>query len=102
MLDLFTFENLAQVPGVVHAISTRSGGVSDGRCATLNTSFTVGDTEEHVEENLRRLAEAVGTERASLFWAYQVHGNAVTVVEPDPPPRPRCDVLVTNLPEKTL
>jgi polyphenol oxidase len=101
-LDLFTFNNLSRIPGVVHGITTRVGGVSEGRCASLNVSYSVGDPVENVDENLRRVADRLGTERGALFAAYQVHGRAVTVVGPDTEPRPRCDVLVTRSPEKTL
>jgi YfiH family protein len=101
-LELLRFKQLEQVPGVVHAISTRDGGVSRNRCASLNVSYTVGDATENVDENLRRLSEAVGTERGRLFAAYQVHGRNVTLVEPETEPRPRCDVLITRSPQRTL
>lgn len=101
-LDLFAFANLSNVPGVAHAISTRHGGVSEGRCATLNTSYSVGDEAERVDENLRRLAQAVGADREDLFWAYQVHGRAVAQVDASSEPRPKCDVLMTDTPDRTL
>ena len=101
-LDLFTFSNLAQVPGVVHAVSTRSGGVSDGRCAALNVSFSVGDPPEHVTENLRRLSDAVGTRAEDLYWPYQVHGRAVSRVDAASEGHPQADVLVTDSAAKTL
>lgn len=95
-LNLFRFQNLSRAPGVVHGISTRTGGVSEGRCATLNTSYTVEDEPARVDENLRRIAQALGTERERFFWPYQVHGNAVVAVTSTTPPRPRCDVLITR------
>jgi polyphenol oxidase len=101
-LALFTFDNLSRIPGVVHGITSRAGGVSEGRCASLNVSYSVGDVTGNVDENLRRVATALGASRDSLFAAYQVHGRAVTVVEQDTQPRPRCDVLVTESPDKTL
>jgi YfiH family protein len=101
-LPLFQFRNLSDVPGVVHAVSSRAGGVSSGRCASLNVSHTVGDDEANVEENLQRLAGALGTERTRFFSPYQVHGRAVTVVDPETEPRPRCDVLITRSPERAL
>ena len=101
-LDLLRFENLSRVPGIVHAISTRSGGVSRNRCASLNVSYSVGDDVDNVNENLRRLSDGVGTQRERLFVAYQVHGRDVTLVEPDSDPQPRCDVLITRSPEQTL
>jgi YfiH family protein len=101
-LDLFQFENLSHITGVVHGISTRAGGVSEGRCESLNVSYNVGDAASNVDENLRRVAASVGAPRAALFAAYQVHGRDVTVVDKDSEVRPRCDVLVTRSPEKTL
>ena len=99
-LDLFRFENLSSVPGIVHGISGRAGGVSEGRFSSLNVSYTVGDERPRVEENLRRLSQAVGAD--ALFSAYQVHGNAVTLVDGETEPRPRCDVLITRSPERAL
>lgn len=99
-LDLLTFEHLAAEPWLVHAISTRAGGVSVGRFASLNVSFSVGDERTNVEENLRRLRKALGADE--LFSAYQVHGNAVTLVEPHTEPRPKCDVLITQSSERAL
>ena len=101
-LDVFTFWNLSQVPGIRHAVSTRSGGVSEGRCESLNVSYSVGDASDKVDENLRRVASAVGAQREDLFAAYQVHGRAVTVVDAQTAPRPRCDVLITASPARTL
>jgi len=101
-LELLTFRNLSEVAGVVHGVSTRAGGVSSGRCASLNVSHTVGDASENVEENLSRLAAALDTERDRLFSPYQVHGREVTVVDADTPPRPRCDVLITDSADRTL
>lgn len=103
-MELLRFANLSAIPGVVHAISTRAGGVSEGRCESLNVSYSVGDSTENVDENLRRLAEGVGARRADLFSAYQVHGRDVTVVDAESAsePRPRCDVLLTSSQAKTL
>jgi polyphenol oxidase len=101
-VDLFRFDNLSEVPGIVHAISTRSGGVSEGRCESLNVSYSVGDPKENVDENIRRLSTAVGARPEDLFSAYQVHGREVTIVEADTEPRPHCDVLATSSAARTL
>jgi purine-nucleoside/S-methyl-5'-thioadenosine phosphorylase / adenosine deaminase len=101
-VDLFQFPLLSQVPGVVHGISTRAGGVSEGRCESLNVSYSVGDADARVDENLRRVADAVGSRREDLFAAYQVHGREVTQVHATSEGRPKCDVLITNSPDKTL
>jgi YfiH family protein len=103
-LELFRFETLSCVPGLVHGITTREGGVSSGRCASLNVSYSVGDAARNVDENLNRVASAFDTSRELLFSAYQVHGRAVTVVDDGSVanPRPRCDALVSRSREKTL
>ncbi len=101
-LDVFRFANLSSLPGVAHAITTRAGGVSQGRCESLNVSYTVADDPANVDENLERVATSLGVKREDLFAAYQVHGREVTIVEGESEPRPRCDVLITRSPEKTL
>jgi YfiH family protein len=101
-LDFVRFDNLSRLPGVVHAISSRPGGVSEGRCESLNVSYSVGDAAENVDENLRRIAESIGSRREDLFSAYQVHGRAVTVVDSDTENRPRSDVLITRSAKRTL
>ena len=51
---------LEQTGVVKHGFTTRLGGVSKGYCATMNISTTRGDDPRDVEENKRRLAEAIG------------------------------------------
>ena len=101
-LPVFRFAQLSEIPGVTHAITTRAGGVSEDRCESLNVSYSVGDATDNVDENLRRAAEAVGSRREDLFAAYQVHGRDVTIVSEDSEGHPRCDVLITRSPMKTL
>ena len=48
-----------QFPDIVHAFSTRMGGVSQGIYSSMNLSFTRGDEDAAVHENYRRLADAV-------------------------------------------
>ena len=61
--------------GVDAFVSDRFGGVSAGPYESLNLGDHVGDDEHHVQENRRRVAEAVGTER--LVIVRQVHANAL-------------------------
>jgi YfiH family protein len=61
--------------GFPHGFSTRDGGVSRGAFASLN--FGAGDEPEHVAENVRRFADAVGFARAGLRQVTQVHGARV-------------------------
>jgi YfiH family protein len=66
--------------GARHGFSTRRGGVSGGRYATLNLSAKWGDDPALVEHNRRRVAAAGGFELARLYTARQVHGARVAVI----------------------
>src|SRR6476659_5829535 len=66
--------------GLRHGFSTRRGGVSIGRYATLNVGGKWGDDPAHVEHNRRRLAAAGGFALDGLYTARQVHGARVAVV----------------------
>lgn len=57
----------------------RDGGASQGRFAGLNLSYHVGDDHFHVDENRRRVKEAMGAAR--LVSARQVHGDRIFLVE---------------------
>jgi len=61
-------------------VTTRHGGVSAGRYATLNLSFAVGDDPANVRENRRRAAAALGAAPADFVFAAQVHGRRAEVV----------------------
>ena len=61
-------------------VTTRHGGVSAGRYATLNLSFAVGDEAANVRENRSRAAAALGTGLAAFVFAHQVHGSRAEVV----------------------
>jgi YfiH family protein len=66
--------------GLRHGFSTRRGGVSTGRYATLNLGAKWGDDPEHVAHNRRRLAAAAGFDWTRLYTAKQVHGARVALV----------------------
>jgi YfiH family protein len=88
--------------GARHGFSTRRGGVSTGRYATLNVGGKWGDDPEHVAHNRRRLAAAGGFDWARLYTAKQVHGARVAlVVEGTLPERvaeTEADVVATAVP----
>lgn len=64
------------------AFSTRKGGVSDGAFESLNLGLLTEDEQRNVEENRRRLCEAVSAEPERLAMNRQVHGTAVNRAEP--------------------
>lgn len=79
MTPFLTSPALAGVPGVVHAFTARSGGVSPEPFASLNMGLTFGggDDVANIRANRARVAHALGLER--LAGARQVHST--TVVE---------------------
>ena len=69
-----TFESLAPYGGeLVHAVTTRHGGVSTGSYRSLNVSHGLGDDPVAVEENLRRACRALGLCREDLVSPNQRH-----------------------------
>lgn len=71
-----TFRSL-ECPELVHAFSTRMGGVSKGYFSSMNLSFQRGDEAEAVMENHRRLAQAVGYPYEKLVFSNQVHTTKI-------------------------
>jgi len=88
-------------PELIAGFSLRHGGVSAPPFATLNLGLSTGDRPEHVQENRRRLAEAVGFDVERLALAGQVHGAKVRVVEA-PGLYPGYDGLVTTAADLVL
>jgi hypothetical protein len=59
------------------AFSTRRGGVSAGAYESLNLGLLTDDESGNVEENRRRLCEAVGADTDRLAMNRQVHAATV-------------------------
>ena len=57
--------------------STRIGGVSRGPFASLNLGRKLGDDVSLVDENRRRLCEAVGADHEQLALGFQYHSAVV-------------------------
>ncbi len=67
----------AGLPGATAAFSTRLGGVSRPPYESLNLGVLTGDERDHVLENRRRLAAALGLEPERIAIGRQVHGARV-------------------------
>jgi polyphenol oxidase len=72
--------------GFRHGFSPRQGGVSRAPYDSCNLGRGVGDDPEHVAENHRRFAAAVGYEPHALFEVNQVHGREVHAARPGEDP----------------
>ena len=89
---------------VPHGFSTRLGGVSkEPHLAEMNLGKNLGDDPKAVEENYRRMAEAVGFEADSIVFTNQIHSATVlTVGKADIGKTYDCDGFVTNEKNVTL
>lgn len=65
---------------LIHGVTYRYGGVSEGDFASFNVGLHVGDDSEAVVENRKRLAQVLGVDPHSLTCGEQVHGVGVTRV----------------------
>ncbi len=99
----YQFESLA-VEGIIHAIFTRLGGVSQGPFSSLNVGNEVGDDEADVAENHARILTHLSLVPAQVATAHQVHGNHIEVVTAADGGRvfPSTDGLVTATPGVAL
>ena len=67
----------ARALGVDLFFTDRTGGVSTAEYASLNLGDHVGDHDDAVAENRRRVAHAAGVAPDALVVVRQVHGNVV-------------------------
>lgn len=54
--------------------TTRHGGVSEGNYGEMNINRYCGDSEEHVEANMKALCRELGISTDRLVMPHQVHG----------------------------
>ena len=96
---------------LVHGFSTRLGGVSKGRFASLNfrASGPEPDQRDLVQENYRRFCAALGADPAGLVLSKQVHEDTVRHVTAADrgkgfltPSDYTADALVTDVPGISL
>ena len=103
-LAYYTFDSLRDSGALVHAISTRHGGVSPAPFDTLNLSRHVGDDAANVATNLKRLHAALALDAAMTVEADQAQADRVAVIGARQHGTRIADVdaLVTNAPDVPL
>ena len=109
-LSYLYFPAFRAYPKLRHGFSTRQGGVSEDYLGTMNFAFDRGDDPEHVRENYRRMAAALGVSYDSLTVAKQTHTTnirEITMAERGagvrfPRPYDNVDGIMTNVPGITL
>jgi YfiH family protein len=75
--EYLQFEQLAEIPGLVHAVFTRRRGFSAAPFAGLNASSVTGDDPTAVARNKAEIVAALGL---PLVATKPVHGGAVAFV----------------------
>jgi YfiH family protein len=94
---------LSSQSNIRHAFFTREGGVSEGIYASLNGGVGSSDDTSRVQENRRRMAEALSVAPDALISIYQIHSpDAVIVKGPWTTERPKADAMVTSVPGLAL
>lgn len=98
---------LLEARGIVHAFSTRIGGISPPPFDSMNlgnpNGCAVQDQTDRIAENYRRLMRACGCENLPRFYLHQIHGDVVAVVDgPDFSNSAKGDALVTRRPGYVL
>ncbi len=109
-VPFLSFQALRDTGLVTDGFSTRLGGASRGKFATMNFSYSRQDDPEDVLENFTRMARALGVERDRMVVSYQTHTvNVRRVTEEDAGKgvvRQRdyrdVDGLITDVPGLTL
>lgn len=107
---MLEFPALNETGMVKHAFSTRIGGVSKPPFDTLNFTMARGDNPDHVSENYRRMADAMGVDVNRMVVSWQTHTTNVRVVTDKDAGKGLLkerdyrdiDGLVTNVPGLTL
>ncbi|MDO5415992.1 MAG: peptidoglycan editing factor PgeF [Lachnospiraceae bacterium] len=75
-----SFKALEDTGMVVNGFSTRMGGASTGKFATMNFSYRRQDDPAHVLENFTRMAKALDVRRDRMVVSWQTHTTNVRLV----------------------
>lgn len=96
---------------IVHAVSTRLGGVSKPPYDSLNLALHVGDEPANVIANRRKFIQSLGYGVADIVTPNQVHGDRIVRVDENcrgcgcanyADSIPETDALITNTPDLPL
>ncbi len=75
-----SFAALEDTGLVINGFSTRLGGVSKGKYATMNFAYNKGDDPADVLENYNRMAKALDVDRDRMVASKQTHTTNVRLV----------------------
>ncbi|MBI9049507.1 MAG: peptidoglycan editing factor PgeF [Anaerolineaceae bacterium] len=103
-LRYYQFEEFQKFP-IVHAFFSRLGGVSAEPFDSLNIGGNLGDQDENIIKNKKKMFNMLNISFESQFDVWQVHGTHVAI--PDRPRKPlepyvQADAIITDKSEFTL
>lgn len=90
-VEWLEFELLQNIPGLVHGVFLRHGGLSSGPYHSLNVSDYRNDDPANVQRNLEKICSILGL--AALTQSDQVHGTKIMTASRD---LIECDGLITQ------
>ncbi|WP_427450085.1 peptidoglycan editing factor PgeF [Litorimonas sp. WD9-15] len=85
---------------VPHGFFGRKGGVSTGTYESLNAGLRSDDERENVEENRKRIREALNADY--MVSLHQVHSDRVVIATDEPVGDMEADGLVTTVPRLAI
>ena len=100
-LKLLQVPAFSKLPWLIHAFSTRPGGISPlENEKVLNLGFTDWDTRENVQENRRRFQTAADAKDLPLVTLKQFHSDVIHLFDEAGAPADPCrgDASITNRP----
>jgi polyphenol oxidase len=105
-LEWLTFDLLADIPKLQHAIFLRHGGYSQGPFKSLNIGFHTGDNEKHVQANVSLIENDLQVNIPhwkQLITGRGCHGKSVEFVDSSSPKEIlQCDGLISSTPGISL
>ncbi|RRD94895.1 peptidoglycan editing factor PgeF [Clostridiales bacterium COT073_COT-073] len=79
--QVLQFDLFLKYPELIHGMSTRCGGVSQGIYDSLNMGWGLGDDPELVTKNYQIFANALGFPAESYTFSDQVHQAQIAVID---------------------
>jgi hypothetical protein len=102
-IELLQSPSMGKLPWLVHAFSTRTGGVSRAYGGNaLNLGFTTHDTRAAVDKNRQLFLKKLGVVHGQKTWPLvtlrQIHSDLIHYVDHAPERPPAGDGLITDVP----
>lgn len=91
-----TFPAFSKYSFLFHGFSTRQGGVSKGALSSMNLSYSRGDEDTNVDENYRRICQAMGVQPETLVFSDQVHKTRIAYADGSVKKYMETDGLITD------